>query len=152
IQSAIERQPEWDAGSAIAFAFANLSGATQLEQLQSLIDFCKSYGYYWAVRAAIDCIMQLVFPTIAQADVPNPQVNRGFEIMAGNVLGQSLAMQVTSAEAFFPYSDAVAFVQAMLSAIDAGLAQNVYPAGYLSLRACGPTAALLGMEQFGKLP
>ena len=47
---------------------------------------------------------------------------------------------------------AVAFAQAMLSVFDAGLAQNVYPAGYLSLRACGPTTALLGMEQFGKLP
>jgi hypothetical protein len=156
ITNAIKKQPEWDAGSAIAFEgakiFGTISGATLLEQLQSLIDFCKSFGYYWAVRAAIDCIMQLVFPTTAQADVPNPQVNNGFEIMAGNVLGQNLAMQVVSAEAFFPYDGAVAFVQAMLGAFDAGLAQNVYPAGYLSLRACGPTVALLGMEQFGKLP
>jgi len=152
IRNAIQRQPEWGPGPAAAFFLWHPGGATQLEQLQSLIDFCKTYSYYWAVRAAIDCIMQLAFPTVAQADAPNPQVNRGFEIMAGDVLGQNLAMQVTSAEAFFPYHDAVWFAQAMLSAFDAGLAQNVYPAGYLSLRACGPTVAVLGMEQFGKLP
>src|SRR5262249_16935302 len=84
IKSAIERQPEWGPGPAIAFFFANIPGATLLEQLQSLINFCVPYGYYWAVRAAIDCFLQLVFPTTAQAEGPYPQVNRGFEIMTGN--------------------------------------------------------------------
>ena len=152
IKHAILQQPECGPVQELAFATADISGGTQLEQLQSLIDFCKSEGYYWAVRAAIDCIMQLVFPTSVQVDVPDPQVNRGFEIMANNVLGQDLAMQVVSTEAFFPYDVAVGFVIRMLATFDAGLAENVYPGGYLSLRACGPTVALLGMEQFGKLP
>jgi hypothetical protein len=150
IKNAIEQQPEWGPGPELEFAFANLPGATQLEQMQSLIDFCKSHGYYWAVRAAIDCIMQLVFPKTLPTLTLTPQVNKGFEIMANNVLGQDLAMQVVSAEAFFPYGYAVGFVQKMLETFDAGLAQNVYPAGYVSLRACGPTVALLGMEQFGE--
>jgi hypothetical protein len=157
IISAIKAQPEWDAGSAITFGaakiFGTISGQTQPELLQSLINFCKPFGYYWAIRAAIDCFLQFVFPITGAPPVPNPQVNtKGFEIMTGNVLGQSLANQVVSSEAFFPYAVAAGFVQKMLAAFDAGLAQGVYPAGYLSLRACGPTAALLGMEQFGVLP
>jgi hypothetical protein len=150
IKNAITQQPEWGLGPELEFLHFNPpSGATQLEQMQSLIDFCKSHGYYWAVRAAIDCIMQLVFPDTLATLTLTPQVNKGFEIMANNVLGQDLALQVVSAEAFFPYGDAVGFVQKMLETFDTGLAGNVYPAGYVSLRACGPTVALLGMEQFG---
>ncbi len=162
ITTAIEAQPEWNAGSAIAFGiwnaesgftsvFGNIGGASQLQLLQSLINFCKSYNYYWAIRAVIDLAMQGALPL--NTNPIDPQLDFGFNIMAGSVLGTNFSIdQVTSIEAFFGYPDAAAFVTSVLASIDANIPNNIFPAGYISLRSCGPTNALLGMEQFGTLP
>jgi hypothetical protein len=152
-QNAILSQPECGLWQKIAFSKANISGNTTVEVAQSLISFCKSYNYYWAVRAVIDMIFQANFPS----SVSNPQVDIGYKVMAGSgVFSNSLQGDIASAEVMLPFfstqaPDAIAFVNRMLATFNLGIPQNIFPAGYLSLRACGPTAAFLGMEQFGQV-
>lgn len=164
--NAIEGSPEWNnLGSKLAFAFANISGSTIIDQAKSLINFCKSYGYFWAIRAVINAILQGSFPASnwveAFADLPpgarrlsrqnalpGPRVDVGFEIMTGGVFGGA-KIPVVSMEAAFELSKAVLFIDQMLQQFNLiGVDQNKYPAGYISLRVSGQTGALLGMQQF----
>jgi hypothetical protein len=153
LKAAILNSPDCGPAQRIAFLFANIGGNTLLEQAQSLINFCKSYNYFWAVRAVIDLMMQTAFPQYIVNGAPNPQIDLGFKVMAGNVYGITFPLLgATSIEPAFPFLNAIEFVNSALAAFDAGIPNNIFPAGYLSLRACGPTAAALGMQQFGELP
>ena len=155
VGTAITQQPECGPVQAAVFFAAQelgtFNGTTATDSAQKLINFCKQYNYFWAVRAVIDAILQSSFPS----DTVNPQVDVGFKVMAGGgVFSNNLEGQVVSAEAMFPFSstqnpDALGFVNSMLATFDQGIPQNIFPAGYLSLRACGPTSATLGTEQFG---
>ena len=152
-QTAILSQPECGLWQTIAFSQANISGNTTLEVAQSLINFCKSYNYFWAVRAVIDLIFQANFPQSPLA----PQIDLGYKVMAGGgVFSDSLKGDIASAEVMFPFSstdapDAIGFINSMLSVFDQGIPQNVFPAGYLSLRPCGPTEALLVWSNLARL-
>jgi hypothetical protein len=155
MKNAIESSPDFGFPQKVAFAFANISGDTLPEQAQSLINFCKSYNYYWAVRAVIDMIMQKTFPQYTlDGQPPNPQIDLGYKVMTGNVYGTVTfgLLGVTSIEPAFPFKDAINYVNSALAQFDQGIPNNIFPAGYLSLRASGPTSALLGMQQFGELP
>jgi hypothetical protein len=153
LKNAILNSPDCGLAQKIAFEFANISGNTLIEQAQSLINFCKSYNYYWAVRAVIDLMFQTAFPQYIVNGVANPQIDLGYKVMTGNVYGITFPLLgATSIEPAFPFLNAIEFVSAALAAFDAGIPNNIFPAGYLSLRACGPTSALLGMQQFGLLP
>jgi hypothetical protein len=81
-----------------------------------------------------------------------PQVGIGYKVMAGgSALGTNFSpFQISSFESAFPLQQAISYVNSLLVSFDAGIDQTIYPAGYLSLRACGRTGALLGMEQFGQ--
>jgi hypothetical protein len=154
IKNAILNSPDCGLAQQVAFAFANISGNTLLEQAQSLINFCKSYNYFWAVRAVIDLLMQETYPLSSNPflPIPFPQMDLGYKVMSGNPFGTAFSLlQVTSMEAGFLFHDAISYVNSLLETFDAGIPQNIFPAGYVSLRACGPTAALLGMEQFGSI-
>ena len=164
--NAIKACPEMNnLGSIVAFGFANISGSTIIDQARSLINFCKSYGYFWAIRAVIGFILQESFPASNVIEVfgglppdaqrhtrqhaaPGPRVDVGFEIMTGGVFGGA-KLPVVSMEAAFEFSKAILFIDLMLQQFNLiGVAQNKYPAGYISLRATGQTDALLGMQQF----
>jgi len=68
--------------------------------------------------------------------------------MTGGVFGGA-KLPVVSMEAAFEFSKAILFIDLMLQQFNLiGVAQNKYPAGYISLRATGQTDALLGMQQF----
>ena len=144
--TAILSQPECGVPQEVAFAFANISGNTPVEVAQSLIDFCKSYNYFWAVRAVIDLILRDTFPqfqSVSPSSPLSPQIDLGFKVMGGTVFNQDLKGSIVSAEAMFPFSstdvpDAINFATAMLRIFDGGIPQNIFSAGYLSLRACGP--------------
>ncbi|HKD05864.1 MAG TPA: hypothetical protein VKB79_08175 [Bryobacteraceae bacterium] len=153
LKDAILNSPDCGPAQQVAFAFANISGNTLVQQAQSLINFCKSYNYFWAVRAVIDLMMQHAFPQYIVNGVPTPQIDLGFKVMTGNIYGITFPLGgATSIEVAFPFVNAIEYVSSALAAFDAGIPNNIFPAGYLSLRACGPTAALLGMQQFGALP
>jgi hypothetical protein len=62
LKDAILNSPDCGPAQKVAFAFANISGNTLLQQARSLVNFCKSYNYLWAVRAVIDLMMQHAFP------------------------------------------------------------------------------------------
>jgi hypothetical protein len=166
LQNAITSSPDFGLGADITFGAdeailfgtgVNLldPGPTEVQQAQQLISFCKRYGYFWAIRAVIDEILKKRIPeTIVAGPGSNPYIDLGFNVMTGASGGSSplnLKGSVTSAEAMFPFADAVAFVDTMLAQFDAAVPQNAWPAGYLSLRSCGPSGALLAPEQFGKL-
>jgi hypothetical protein len=53
-------------------------------------------------------------------------------------------------EAAFALPQAMAYINNLLTFLDAEVQARKYPTGYLSLRTCGRTAALLGMQQFGR--
>jgi len=158
LTNAITNSPDCGLPQKAAFWWAEQTGQfggnTILEQAQSLINFCKGYNYFWAVRAVIDLMMQTAFPQYIGSDgMPNPQIDLGFKVMTGNVYGITFPLLgATSIEPAFPFLNAIEFVNSALAAFDAGIPNNIFPAGYLSLRACGPTAAFLGMQQFGELP
>ncbi len=164
---AIQSSPDFGAGSALAFFLGNLggsfAGATLIDQAKALIEFCKRYGYFWAIRAVIDLIFQKAIPMpdpalnlpmlppeviklIRAHPSPGPQIDLGYKVMTGGVFGGKLP--VTSVEAAFDFPDATMFVDLMLGAFDSGIAINSWAAGYLSLRVCGATSALMGIERF----
>ncbi|HEX8792897.1 MAG TPA: hypothetical protein VF765_18255 [Polyangiaceae bacterium] len=160
LSSAIQNSPDFGAGPTITFGFdgafqwltgINLldPGPGEVEQAQQLINFCKQYGYSWAIRSVIDAVFQKQFPL--PGNPQQPYVDLGYKVMTGGPNTLNLQGQVASGEAMFPFADAVGFVDAMLAQFDAGIPQNVWPAGYLSLRACGPSAAFLAPEQFGQI-
>jgi hypothetical protein len=66
--------------------------------------------------------------------------------MTGNIYGITLPPGGATSIVAFPFVNAIEYVSSALAAFDAGIPNNIFPAGYLSLRACGPTAALLGMQ------
>ena len=76
LKNAIINSPDCGLPQKIAFQFANISGNTILEQCQSLINFCKSYNYFWAVRAVIDLMMQTAFPQYNADDSPAKPAGR----------------------------------------------------------------------------
>ena len=120
--------------------------------MNSIISFCEYHGYAFAVRAAIDLILQTTFPQYQTASsAPGPQIDLGYKVMSGsNVYGISFSpFQVVSMEAAFSFEGAITYVNAALELIDATVAQGIYPGGYVSLRACGPTRASMGMQQYG---
>ena len=166
LQNAITSSPDFGLGADITFGAdeailfgtgVNLldPGPGEVQQAQQLISFCKRYGYFWAIRAVIDEILKKRVPeTILAGPGSNPYIDLGFNVMTGGSGGSSplnLKGSVTSAEAMFPFADAVAFVDSMLAEFDAEVPQNIWPAGYLSLRSCGQSVALLAPEQFGEL-
>lgn len=143
--NAIKGSPDCQLGCYIAFGLSNITGNTILEQAASLITFCEGYGYYWAIRAVVDMILQNAFPL----PNPGPQTDIGYKVMTGGVLGTNFPrLGVTSIEVAFFLPDAIKFVDTILSAFDAAVGVNHFPAGYISLRVCGQTSALLGMQRF----
>lgn len=151
ITAAIQSSPEWGFGPMIAFAGAQLGDSTnKLQTALNLISFCKGFSYYWVIRALIDLVYQRSIP-LTQDPMPLlPQVDIGYKVMAGgSALGTNFSpFQISSFESAFPLQQAISYVNSLLVSFDAGIDQTVYPAGYLSLRACGRTGALLGIEQF----
>lgn len=151
IANAIQSAPEWGLGSEIDFFLAKLhgelAGASLVDQANALVSFSEAHGYSWAVRAVLDFVFQRAFPE----PVPGPQIDVAHRVMTGSVFGPGFPMfAVTSVEAAFNFGDAVAFVDTVLRLFDNAVTGAHYPAGYLSLRACGRTNALLGMQQFAR--
>jgi hypothetical protein len=150
-----------DTSLLVAFAtlVGQLGGMSQIDQGQALLTFCKSNGISWPIRAVVDAYFANAFPP--PTDPPQPFIDLGFKVMAGGSLfgpGLNLKGEITSMEAFFPFHEAVNFISEFLANTDAqqpgfdiaGFAgRNIFPAGYISLRACRRTQALLGMEKFG---
>jgi hypothetical protein len=152
ISSAIQSSPEWGVGPAIAFAGAQVTGSTQFQTAQNLISFCKSYSYFWAIRAIIDLVYQKSCPLTQDPIPPLPQIDIGYKVMAGGTaLGTNFTpFQISSFESAFSLQQAISYVNSLLASFDAGVDLKTYPTGYLSLRTCGRTGALMGMQQFGR--
>ena len=152
IQAALQNSPEWGFGPGIAFAGAQLDGGSQFQTALNLISFCKDYSYYWAIRAVIDLVYQRTCPlTQFPGPLVVPQVDIGYQVMTGGTaLGTNFSpFQISSVEAAFPLQQSIGYVSNLLATFDVGIDQKIYPAGYLSLRACGRTNASLGIQQFG---
>ena len=116
-----------------------------------LVETCERLGYSWAVRALIDLFYQKHAP-VTQLPTPIPQVDVGFQVMTGGTAtGTNFNRgEGTSMEAAFGLDEAMSYIDQLLDYFDGVVDLNYYPAGYLSLRSCGRTAALLGMQQFGR--
>jgi hypothetical protein len=125
--------------------FGGGGGSTIIDQAKSLIDNCKNLGYYWAIRAVIDLILQGSFP-LPTTWAPGPQIDTGYKIMTGGVFSGKIP--VTSVEAAFDFPHAINFIQGMIDDFDGQLQYNNWAVGYISLRTTGRTKAFLGMQQF----
>jgi hypothetical protein len=170
INNAIQNSPEFGTTEAIHFEWANLNGdfdgSTQIERLTKLLNFCKGENYPWAIRAVIDVFMQKSFPLAGNP--PNPQVDVGYKVMAGGGTTRSFpTLGGTSIESAFSFyatlgngdggpppvtvPDVITYANAALAEFDRGVeSMRVFPAGWFSLRVCGKSSALLGMERFDR--
>ncbi len=173
--SAYQNSPDHNLGATLAdFLFAisaKAAPATVFGQANQFIDYCKSHGFFWGVREVISQILSLSFPeapvsaspltlsvaqegkSSAEYDELNiyPQIDLGYKVMAAGAsvsFGATVPPKaITSMEAFFPFNGAISYIGALLDYLDSETAANRYPAGYVSLRVCGQTAALLGQER-----
>jgi hypothetical protein len=151
--------------AADAFALAqlrgDLGGSAVVEQARNLYAFCKSENYPWALRDVLDLFMSNQFPEPGKP--PDPTIDVGYLMMAGTGTARSApTLGGTSVEVGFDFAhvdnpdeglrrgSAIGFVDTILGIFDRDLASDakLFPAGWLSLRACGRTAAWLGMQQF----
>jgi hypothetical protein len=166
IRTAITSSPEFGHHEALNFHFHGPSDeGSVLDRLLALLIFSKENNYPWAVRAVTDLVMQKTYPL--PGTPPDPTVDVGYKVMAGGGTDRIFptlgGTSVDSAFSFFPtvpslnqpglqvaVPDAVSFVDTVLAAFDQGVnsESKIFPAGWLSLRVTGRTAALLGMERF----
>src|SRR5690348_11583684 len=110
--------------------------------------------------------MRKTFPPSGDYN-PNPQIDVSYKVMAsGSTLFPTLGVtSIDPAFSFYPtvpsidqpglqyaVPDVITFVDSVLAEFDRGVNSDnrLFPAGYLSLRVCGRTAALLGMQRFDR--
>ena len=137
----------WDAITGSLSINAN----SALGQAQAVAEICKQFGWAWCARAVIDFMLKSSFPNSLTGDRAGPQINIGYKIMANSLYGSTLLpLQFSSIEAAFPFAGAIDFINSLLGAFDE-FPPDRFAAGYVSLRACGPTAATLGMTQYGQI-
>ncbi len=168
IRNAITNSPEFNAGAALNFHFHGPSGeGSQLEQLVALLTFCKNSNYPWAVRAVTNLIMERTFPE--PGNPADPTVDVGYKVMASSSTSRSFptlgGTSIEAAFSFFPsvpsldqpglsvaVPDVVSFMDSLLAAFDQGVNSDdhILPAGWVSLRVTGRTAAHLGMQRFDR--
>ena len=170
IVAAITSAPEFGVFEGIHFHFHRPSATGDLLlDLQNLLVFLKDSNYPWAVRAVTDAVMRQTFPLPRPAPgLPaNPQIDRGFRVMAPG--GEERAfppLGTASVEPAFSFfrevpaanqpglnvvvPDAITFVDDLLDTFDQAVASDdrVFPSGWISLRVTGRTRALLGMQRF----
>jgi hypothetical protein len=88
-----------------------------------------------------------------------PQIDLAYKVMtrgggdAGLKSFTASGVQIMSVEAFNSLEVSLDLIDAILDHCDALTAQKKFPVGYVSLRVCGPSRALLAPQQehFGKL-
>jgi hypothetical protein len=160
ITNAIQHSPDFHIVPAgIVLKLEDFHGAFTLpEKSIVLINLCQSYGYFWAIRAVIELLLQKSFPL--PSPLPNvgpspnindaPQINKGHIVMTGGgALGSSYPIfGITSIEPALAFTDSIAFIDALLDMFDSEVTTNKFPGGYISLRVTGQTKASLGMQQF----
>jgi hypothetical protein len=155
---------------------ANSLSGEIADQALALISFAEQNNDAWMVRVVIDAILQATFPvsaqlppepthglankvvkTIAAHPIPGPMIDTAYKVMTGGVVTSKIP--VVSMEAAFPLEEALLFIDSALlhfahtvfpppppSMFDMQKRPRI-PAGYVSLRLCGKTEALLGMQK-----
>jgi FAD/FMN-containing dehydrogenase len=149
----------------LAFLHHEFNRGTDFEKLQTLVRLCKDGGYPWLLQAIIDVVMKNSFP---EAGAEGPQIDTGFKVMAPSSTTRTFpplgGTSIEPAFSFFPtvpaldqpgvqvaVPDVITFIDAVLAAFDRGVDNGaMFPAGYMSLRVTGRTAALLGMQRFDR--
>src|SRR5579871_2599542 len=121
----------------------------ELYQIGQLIGCCENNGYAWAVRALINFVLQSSYPEYDPHFLDKyPRVDIGHNIMAGGVFPGGFPQGgILSTESFFDLPTGLAFIGQLLSMLDSEVSDGHYPAGYVSLRLCGPSIATLGMQK-----
>lgn len=116
--------------------------------LQSLLQFAEFHGYDWLVRDIIEILMRLVMPEWVPQDLSQyPRIDVGYKIMGnGGFNGAFPPHAITSTEVFFDATTGIGYVNRLMGVLDQATDDRRYFPGYISLRFCGPTRALLGMQ------
>ena len=63
-----------------------LGWTDELEAFEELVSFCEYFGYFWAIGATIDVLMQNGLASTWIAGDPTPLVGYGYEVMTRNLL------------------------------------------------------------------
>jgi FAD/FMN-containing dehydrogenase len=108
--------------------------------LGQLVSFAQSNGYDWLLRALTQSVFTSQLP-VDKTDVSYTFSSAGF---------LTAPMAAASIEIAFPVNDALHFLEDVVFDImkNSMVSAKQYIAGWISLRICGQTDALLGMERF----
>jgi hypothetical protein len=119
-------------------------------KLRQLIGSLECFGYNFAVRAMINYVLASALPEYDPHDLSKKErIDTGFNIMAYGVFkGGFPSLSFVSMEAFFDLPTGIAYINQLLNQLNTEVKAHHYPVGYVSLRTCGKTRALLGMERF----
>ena len=173
VRTAIEASPNFGHHERVQFGLALHHGDLGEDsdpiflRLQALLRFCKDHDYPWAVGAAIDAFMQRSYPnSVSDGDaymdggykvMASTRTERGFETLDGSAVEAAFSFYkvLPAAEPsglYITVPDVITFIDSVLDAFDNSVdsPDKAFPAGYLSLRVCGRTDALLGMERFDR--
>jgi hypothetical protein len=165
--NAITSAPEFGLHAGFHFHFHGPSGeGTQLQQLVELLQFSKDENYPWVVRAVTDLVMQKRYPLV---DNTGPTIDVGHKVMASESTERSVptlgGTAIEVAFSFFPtvpslnqpglnvaVPDVITFMDSVIAALDQGVdsEDRIFPAGWISLRVTGRTAAFLGQQRFDR--
>jgi hypothetical protein len=115
----------------------------------------KEHRWTGTLGYAIGDGMKAMFP---ESPLYPPQIDKGYKVMTlGSTDRSFLPLQGCSVEAALDFKmspggspPVIQFIDALLAEIDRGVDsnENIYPIGYISLRATGRTSARLGMARW----
>ena len=105
----------------------------------ALTNFAADNGYGWLMAAVIDAVLQWGNPVGERWDL-------GYKIMGGGVWRAPIGAY--SFEVGFDVPTGIQFMNTVLGLIKGLIDAKSYVAGYVLMRICGPSQALLAMERF----